>query len=108
MCVCVSVRDLQNWNVIVDLGAMLLRNALGDPDNVAAFLFLELQIGVEDAEVELLHKCVDVQFDLKMDLVTMMHRKSQITQTSCSKNLSSKVLSPGLLPDPSNNAAYSA
>jgi len=27
--------------------------------------------------------------------------------TSCSKNLSSKVLSPGLLPAPSNKALYS-
>jgi hypothetical protein len=66
-CVCVSecVRNLQDWNVIVDLGAVLLRNAFGNPDDVATFLLLKLQVGIEDAEVELLHESVNVQFDLE-------------------------------------------
>lgn len=59
--------NLQNRNIVVDLGAVLLRDALGDPDDVAAFLLLQLQVGVEDTEVELLHECVDVQLDLERD-----------------------------------------
>lgn len=57
--------NLQNGNVIVYLCAMLLCHALGDPDDVAALLFLQFQVRVEDTEVELLHESVDVQFDLK-------------------------------------------
>lgn len=59
--------DLQDWNVIVDLGAVLLSHAFGDPDDVAALLFLKFQVRVEDSEVELLHECVDIQFHLKWD-----------------------------------------
>lgn len=44
---------------------MFLCNALGDPDDVAAFLLLELQIRIEDSEVELLHERINVQFDLR-------------------------------------------
>lgn len=43
---------------------MSLRNALGDPDNVAHFLLLQLHECVEDAEVELSHVRVYVQLDL--------------------------------------------
>lgn len=56
---------LQDWNVIVDLGAVLLGHAFGDPDDIAALLLFQLQVGVEDSEVELLHECVDIQFHLK-------------------------------------------
>lgn len=112
VCLCVSVflcaGNLQNWNVIVDLSAVFLSDALGNPNNVAAFLFLELQIRIENAKVELLHKCVDIQFDLEKKGLTRKIGDKKKPQTSCSKNLSSKVLSPGLLPDPSNRAAYSA
>lgn len=59
--------NLQDWNVIVDFGAMLLGDAFSNPDNVSAFLFLQFQVRVEDTEVELLHECIHVQFDLKED-----------------------------------------
>lgn len=52
---------LQDGNVIVDLGAMLLSNALRDPDNVAALLLLKAKVRVEDATVELLHERVHVE-----------------------------------------------
>lgn len=43
---------------------MLLRDALRDPDNVTAFLLLQLHIGIECTEVELLHVSVNVQAHL--------------------------------------------
>lgn len=43
---------------------MFLGDTLGNPDYVATFLLLELQVGVEHPEVELLHKAVHVQFHL--------------------------------------------
>ena len=44
---------------------MLLGDALRDPDDVPALLLLQLQEGVEDAEVELLHERVHVQVHLE-------------------------------------------
>lgn len=58
---------LENGNVIVDLGAMLLRHTLGDPHDVAALLLLQLQIRVEHAKVELLDEREHVQLDLVGD-----------------------------------------
>lgn len=52
--------NLQDWDIIVDLGAMFLSDAFSDPNNVSAFLFLQLQIGIENSEMELLHECVDI------------------------------------------------
>lgn len=88
---------------------MLLCDAFGDPDDVAAFLLLQFQVRVEDTEVELLHESVDVQFDLQREILEPPVRCDNFEiQTSCSKNLSSRVLSPGLFPEPSKSAAYSA
>ena len=55
---------LKDRNVIVDFSSVTLRDALGDPDDVSAFLLFQLEEGVEDAEVELLHERIHVQFDL--------------------------------------------
>ena len=44
---------------------VLLGDALRDPDDVPALLLLQLQEGVEDAEVELLHERVHVQVHLQ-------------------------------------------
>ena len=40
---------------------MALRNALADPDDVATLLLLQLEEGVEDSKVELLHESILVQ-----------------------------------------------
>ena len=45
---------------------MLLSNTFSDPDDVAAFLLLQLQIRIKDTEVKLLHESVHVQFDLEL------------------------------------------
>ena len=45
---------------------MPLRDALGDPDDVAILLFLQLDEGVEDAKVKLVHECVLHQLYLKL------------------------------------------
>lgn len=55
---------LENGNVVVNFGAMSLRNALSDPNNVAHLLFLQLYECVEDAKVELSHVRVYVQLHL--------------------------------------------
>ena len=55
----------EDGDVVVDLGPVLLGDALRYPDNVPALLLLQLQEGVEDAEVELLHERVHVQVHLQ-------------------------------------------
>lgn len=103
---------LEDGNIIVNFSAMLLGNTFSNPHNVTALLFLEFQVRIEYTKVELLHEGVHVQFDLKMlEYVfsfSALHCCSNNELTSCSKNLSSNVLSPGLFPEPSNSAAYSA
>lgn len=64
---------LENRNVIVDLRAMLLRHAFGNPDDVAALLLLQLQVRVEDAKVELLDEREHVQFHLGSKNTTTKH-----------------------------------
>src|SRR5690349_12951335 len=44
---------------------MLLCDAFCNPHDVATFLLFQLQVGVENSKVELLHESIDVQFDLK-------------------------------------------
>jgi hypothetical protein len=39
---------------------MLLGHTLGNPDDVAALLLLELQVRIKDAKMELLHESVNV------------------------------------------------
>lgn len=46
----------EDRNVVVDLGAVPLGDALGDPHDVPALLLLQLDVGVEDAEVELVEE----------------------------------------------------
>jgi len=58
---------LEDGYVVVDLCAVLLGDALGDPDDVAALLLLELEVRVEDSEVELLQEGVHVQFHLVLE-----------------------------------------
>ena len=49
---------------VVDFGFVLLRNALGDPNNIPALLLLQLHKRIKYAIVELLHKRLDVQLCL--------------------------------------------
>lgn len=149
----------ENGDVVVDLGAVPLGDALGDPHDVPAFLLLQLDVGVEDAKVELVEEGQLVELDLqgahtgntvkdqnlqtskavitqsaaKNVQASRLHSKSmgkrKVTAhvsgirvealqrllstfccwrlTSCSKKRSSRVLSPGLLPAPSNSSLYS-
>ena len=46
---------------------MLLGHTLRNPDDVSAFLLFQLEVGVEDPEVELLHKRVHVQLNLLLE-----------------------------------------
>lgn len=55
---------LEDGNVAVDFGSVTLRYALSDPDDVANLLLLELDIGVEDAKLELVHERVLHQLHL--------------------------------------------
>jgi len=56
--------NLQDWDVVIDLGPVALCHTLGDPNDVAALLLLELEQGVEDAIVELLQESINVQLHL--------------------------------------------
>lgn len=55
---------LEDRNVAVDFGSVTLCYALSDPDDVANLLLLQLDIGVEDAELELVHERVLHQLHL--------------------------------------------
>lgn len=57
--------NLKDGNVVVDLGAMPLGDALGDPDDVPALLLLQFDVGVENAEVELVEEGQLVQLHLQ-------------------------------------------
>lgn len=59
-----GARPLEDGDIIVNLGAVALGDALGDPHNVATLLLLELHKGVEDTEVELVQEGQLVQFHL--------------------------------------------
>lgn len=47
---------LEDGDVVVNLGAMALCNALSNPHNVSAFLFLKLHKGIKDTKVELVQE----------------------------------------------------
>lgn len=55
---------LEDRNVAVDFGSVTLCYALSDPDDVANLLLLELDVGIEDAELELVHERVLHQLHL--------------------------------------------
>lgn len=59
-----GARPLEDGDIIVNLGAVALGDALGDPHNVATLLLLELHKGVEDTKVELVQEGQLVQFHL--------------------------------------------
>lgn len=56
---------LEDGNIVVDLGAVPLGNALGDPDDVPALLLLQLDVGVENTEVELVEEGQLIQLHLQ-------------------------------------------
>lgn len=60
-------RALEDGDIVVNLGAVALGNALGDPYNVATLLLLELHKGIEDTKVELVQEGQLVQFHLQTE-----------------------------------------
>lgn len=57
--------DSEDGNVVVDLSTVPLGDALCDPDDVPALLLLQLDVGVENAEVELVEEGKLVQLHLQ-------------------------------------------
>lgn len=57
----------EDGDVVIDFGAVPLGDALGDPDNVPALLLLQLDVGVENAEMELVQESQFIQLHLKWD-----------------------------------------
>ena len=62
---CNGGKDSKNGDVVVNLGSVALSHALADPNDVPTLLLLQLEEGVEDPKVELLHEGVLVQPHLK-------------------------------------------
>lgn len=58
-------RVLEDRDIVINLGAVALGDALGNPHNVATLLLLELHKGVENTKVELVQKGQLVQFHLQ-------------------------------------------
>lgn len=73
---------LKDGNVVVDLGTVPLGNALCDPDNVPALLLLELDVGVENAKVELVQESQLVQLHLQREEKECHFYVSYVTATS--------------------------
>lgn len=59
-------RGSKDRNVVVDLGAVPLCDALCDPDDVPALLLLQLDVGIENTEVELVEEGQLVQLHLQV------------------------------------------
>lgn len=60
-----SVEDSRhNPDVAVDFGAMTLRDAFRNPDNISALLLFQSDVSVEDAELKLSHEGVNHQLHL--------------------------------------------
>lgn len=57
--------DSEDRNVAVNLCSVPLSYTLCNPDDVSVFLFLQFHIRIENTKVELLHKSILHQFDLK-------------------------------------------
>lgn len=55
--------SLQNGDITVDSVLLVLRNTLGNPNDVSDFLLLQLDVSVEYAVVELLLESLSVQKD---------------------------------------------
>ncbi len=58
-------RSVDDWDVVVNLGPMTLGHTLCNPNHVPTLLLLQLQVGVEDAKVELTQESIHVQLHLK-------------------------------------------
>jgi hypothetical protein len=58
---------LEDGDVVLDFGPVALGDTLGDPDHIAHLLLLQLDEGVEDAEVELVEVGLDVQLHLILE-----------------------------------------
>ena len=57
--------NLKYWNIVVNLRLVPLCNTFSNPYNIAAFLFLELDISVKHSKMELLLKRKCVHLDLE-------------------------------------------
>lgn len=51
--------------VVINFGPVFLGDALRNPNDIAALLLLQFQVGVENAEMKLLQKRHHIQFHLK-------------------------------------------
>lgn len=58
------IGSLEDGYVVVYLGLLSLHDTLGDPDNVAALLLLQFDVGVKYSVMELLQESERVQLHL--------------------------------------------
>lgn len=59
-----QARVLEDGDIVVDLGAVALGDALGNPHDIATLLLLELHKSIEDTKMELVQEGQLVQFHL--------------------------------------------
>ena len=72
------VRPLEDGDVVVDLRLLSLCDTLCDPDDVASLLLLQLEVGVEHAQMELLQKGQRVQLHLRERIMSNVHYLSTV------------------------------
>lgn len=66
-------KDLKHWNIAVNLRSMALCHTFCNPDDVANFLLLEFDIGIEHSKLELMHEGVLHQFYLQYTSHSELH-----------------------------------
>lgn len=62
-----SANCLEDWDVLRHLGLLSLHNTLGNPNNVADLLLLQLEVRVKHAVAELLHEAEFVQLHFVLE-----------------------------------------
>lgn len=78
--------NLKYWNIVVNLRLVPLCNTFSNPYNIAAFLFLELDISVKHSKMELLLKRECVHLNLE-NITTDSVRYIYVTPSPPQKKL---------------------
>lgn len=69
---------LENRNVVINLGTVLLGNTLSNPHNVAALLFLQFEVGIENSKVELVEESIDIEADFMLKELVLKRFLSRV------------------------------
>ena len=78
--------NLKYWNIVVNLRLVPLCNTFSNPYNIAAFLFLELDISIKHSKMELLLKSECIHLNLQ-NITTASVRYINVTPLPLQKKI---------------------